>query len=81
MLDCGDFAFVLEFRWRFLSLSLLLICRTFITGKLIFIISDMHIVIEMALLVCALYLLVSAFTFKIENHDEGTEGGSREGDS
>jgi hypothetical protein len=81
MLDCGDFAFVLEFRWRFLSLSLLLICRTFITGKLIFIISDMHIVIEMALLVCALYLLVSAFTFKAENHDEGTEGGSREGDA
>lgn len=36
MLDCGDFAFVLEFRWRFLSLTLLLICCAFITGKLIF---------------------------------------------
>ena len=44
MLDCGDFAFVLEFRWRFLSLILLLICCTFIIGKLIFIISyaDSH---------------------------------------
>ena len=38
-------------------------------------------IIGLVLLATALYCIISAFIYGFTNHDEGTEGGSREGDS